>query len=45
MQNSSGDIIIIIIMGARGGAVEALRCRLEGRALDSQTCHWNFSLT
>jgi hypothetical protein len=32
--------------GARGGAVvEALRYKPEGRVIDSQWCHWNFSLT
>ena len=32
-------------MGARGGAVEALRYNPEGRGFDSRWCHWNFSLT
>jgi hypothetical protein len=32
--------------GARGGVVvKALRYKLAGRGLDSQWCHWNFSLT
>jgi hypothetical protein len=32
--------------GTRGGAVvEALRYKLEGRAIDSRWCHWNFTLT
>jgi len=25
--------------------VEALRCKPEGRGIDSRWCHWNFSLT
>jgi hypothetical protein len=25
--------------------VEALRCKSEGRGVDSRWCHWNFSLT
>jgi len=32
-------------MEARGGAVEALRYKPEGRGFDSRRCHWNFSLT
>jgi hypothetical protein len=33
-------------VGARGGVVvEALRYKPEGRGLDSQWCHWIFSLT
>jgi hypothetical protein len=32
--------------GAGGGAVvEALSYKVEGRGIDSQWCHWNFSLT
>jgi hypothetical protein len=34
------------LWAARGGAVvEALRCKPEGRAIDSRWYHWNFSLT
>jgi hypothetical protein len=33
-------------MGARGGAVvEVLLYKPEGRAIYSQWCRWNFSLT
>jgi hypothetical protein len=39
-------IILILIVGARGGAVvEALRYKLEDGGIDSRWCHWNFSLT
>jgi hypothetical protein len=38
--------IYMINAGARSGAVvEALRYKPEGRGIDSQWCHWNFSLT
>jgi hypothetical protein len=30
---------------AGGAVVEALRYKPEGRGIDSQMCHWNFSLT
>jgi hypothetical protein len=37
---------VIAIIGARDGAVaEALRYKPEGRGIDSQWCHWHFSLT
>jgi hypothetical protein len=33
------------LLGARSGAVvEALSYKLEGHGIDSQWCHWNFSL-
>jgi hypothetical protein len=28
-----------------GAVVEALRYKPEGNGIDSQWCHWNFSLT
>jgi len=31
--------------GPRGGAVEALRYKLEGLGFDSPLCHFKFSLT
>jgi hypothetical protein len=35
-----------ITLGARGGVVvEALYYKPEGHRIDSQLCHWNFSLT
>jgi hypothetical protein len=38
--------MIIAEYGARGDAVvEALRYKPEGRGIDFQWCHWNFSLT
>jgi hypothetical protein len=38
--------LAIYCIGACGGAVvEALRCKPEGRGIDSRWCHWNFSLT
>jgi hypothetical protein len=41
-----GIIIIIIIIGERGGPVVAvLRYKPEGRRIDSRWCNWNFSLT
>jgi hypothetical protein len=40
------NIFFSSIRGARGGAVvEALRYKPEGRAIESQWCYWNFSLT
>jgi hypothetical protein len=37
---------LYFILGAGGGAVvEALRYKPEGRRIDSQWCHWNFSMT
>jgi hypothetical protein len=36
----------LAVGGARGGAVvETLRCKPEGRRIDSRWCHTNFSLT
>jgi hypothetical protein len=28
--------------GARGGSIEALRYKPEGRGFDYRLCHWNF---
>jgi hypothetical protein len=40
------EYIISSNTGASGGAVVgALRYKPEGRGIDSQWCHWNFSLT
>jgi hypothetical protein len=37
---------VLQIYGVRGGEVfEALRYKPEGRRIDSQWGHWNFSLT
>jgi hypothetical protein len=36
---------IILLPPAVAQLVEALRYKPEGRGLDSQWCHWNFSLT
>jgi hypothetical protein len=39
-------VIIQYLQEARGGAVvEALRYKPEGCRINSQWCHWNFSLT
>jgi hypothetical protein len=39
-------LISLLILSARGGAVvEALHYKPEGSGIDSQWCHWNFSLT
>jgi hypothetical protein len=37
-------VLYYTILGARGGEMfEALRCKLEGRGIDSRWCHRNFS--
>ena len=36
----------LIFVGSRGGVVvKALRYKPAGRGIDSQWCHWNFSVT
>jgi hypothetical protein len=39
-------VYAVVVVGARGGTVvEALCYKPEGRGIDSQWCHCNFSLT
>jgi hypothetical protein len=41
-----GFVCYYLVQEARGGAVvEVLRYKPEGCGIDSQWCHWNFSLT
>jgi hypothetical protein len=45
LQTDFREIPNIIREHAVAQLVEALRYKPEGRGLDSQWCHWNFSLT